>query len=90
MLRAGRRGRAPAGGGDQGLGRDLGGGGTALLVGTDVHRIVDQTALLLEDAELHERMSRPFTPYGDGHASERIAARLCAWLEQRRAEKRCA
>ncbi|MGA6104059.1 UDP-N-acetylglucosamine 2-epimerase (non-hydrolyzing) [Pseudomonas solani] len=65
-------------------------GGTALLVGTDVHRIVDQTALLLEDAELHERMSRPFTPYGDGHASERIAARLCAWLEQRRAEKRCA
>jgi UDP-N-acetylglucosamine 2-epimerase (non-hydrolysing) len=46
--------------------------GTARLVGTDENRIVDETALLLEDAEEYERRSRVHNPYGDGHASERI------------------
>jgi UDP-N-acetylglucosamine 2-epimerase (non-hydrolysing) len=32
-------------------------------------------------------MSRVFTPYGDGHASERIAERLSRWLEETASER---
>lgn len=56
-------------------------GGTVLLVGTDRERIVHHASELLDDAELYARMSRVHRPYGDGHASERIARRLCTWLE---------
>lgn len=58
-------------------------GGTVLLVGTDTDRIVKQSCLLLDDEAHFERMSRVHSPYGDGHASERIATRLCEWLSQR-------
>lgn len=58
-------------------------GGTVLLVGTDTDRIVKQSCLLLDDEAHFERMSRVHSPYGDGHASERIAARLCQWLSER-------
>ena len=47
--------------------------GTLRLVGTDEHRIVRETARLLEDAEAYEAMSAAVNPYGDGRASERIA-----------------
>ena len=48
--------------------------GTATLVGTDVHRIVDATAtLLIQDAAEYERRRRIHNPYGDGLASGRIA-----------------
>ncbi|MGY2340551.1 non-hydrolyzing UDP-N-acetylglucosamine 2-epimerase [Pseudomonas sp. SDO5532_S415] len=57
-------------------------GGTVLLVGTDTERIVKEASLLLDDDATFQRMSRIFSPYGDGHASERIANRLCAWLKQ--------
>ncbi|RKS17052.1 UDP-N-acetylglucosamine 2-epimerase [Pseudomonas sp. WPR_5_2] len=57
-------------------------GGTVLLVGTDTDRIVKEASLLLDDAATFQRMSRVHSPYGDGHASERIANRLCAWLKQ--------
>ncbi|WP_449440797.1 MULTISPECIES: non-hydrolyzing UDP-N-acetylglucosamine 2-epimerase [Pseudomonas] len=58
-------------------------GGTVLLVGTDTDRIVKQSCLLLDDEAHFERMSRVHSPYGDGHASERIATRLCQWLSER-------
>lgn len=60
-------------------------GGTVLLVGTDTDRIVKQSCLLLDDEAHFERMSRVHSPYGDGHASERIATRLCEWLSERSA-----
>uniref|UniRef100_A4XT07 UDP-N-acetylglucosamine 2-epimerase (non-hydrolyzing) n=1 Tax=Ectopseudomonas mendocina (strain ymp) TaxID=399739 RepID=A4XT07_ECTM1 len=58
-------------------------GGTVLLVGTDPVRIVAQTARLLDDAEAYRAMNRVFTPFGDGHASEKIAQRLTRWAQTR-------
>ena len=50
--------------------------GTVKLVGTSADRIVTETELLLNDYEAWKRMSRAHNPYGDGHASERIADAL--------------
>lgn len=50
--------------------------GTVRLVGTDPARIVAESTLLLEDQAEYSRRSRIHNPYGDGHASERIAGRL--------------
>ncbi len=50
--------------------------GTAMLVGTGEERIVEETARLLEDPEEYRRRSFVHNPYGDGRASERIAAAL--------------
>jgi len=47
--------------------------GTATLVGTDVRKIVDTTAALLENACEYERRRKIHNPYGDGMASRRIA-----------------
>lgn len=47
--------------------------GTLKLVGTDEERIYRETLRLLTDSEEYCRMSRAANPYGDGHASERIA-----------------
>ena len=47
--------------------------GTATLVGTDIRKIVDTTAMLLGDAGEYNRRSRLHNPYGDGQASGRIA-----------------
>jgi UDP-N-acetylglucosamine 2-epimerase (non-hydrolysing) len=47
--------------------------GTVTLVGTDERRIVGEVARLLDDETLRDSMSRRHNPYGDGHASERIA-----------------
>ncbi len=55
-------------------------GGTVLLVGTDTAKIVKEASQLLDDEATYKRMSRTHSPYGDGHASERIAKRLCTWL----------
>jgi len=57
---------------------------TALLVGTDPELIVAKATLLLEDAELRRRMSRPGSHYGDGAAAERIAGVLRQWAHSRR------
>ncbi|KJK16677.1 non-hydrolyzing UDP-N-acetylglucosamine 2-epimerase [Pseudomonas sp. 2(2015)] len=62
-------------------------GGTVMLVGTQTERIVKETSRLLDDSEAYQRMSRVFSPYGDGHASERIAERLSRWLEENAAER---
>lgn len=47
--------------------------GTLKLVGTDEETIYRETRRLLTDEEEYRRMSRASNPYGDGHASERIA-----------------
>ena len=47
--------------------------GTARLVGTDTARIVEETRRLLHDADHYDAMARAHNPFGDGHASDRIA-----------------
>ena len=50
--------------------------GTALLVGTDATAITETTNLLLDDEAAYQRMARAHNPYGDGAASQKIAALL--------------
>ncbi len=50
--------------------------GTALLVGTDATAITETTNLLLDDEAAYQRMARAHNPYGDGTASQKIAALL--------------
>jgi UDP-N-acetylglucosamine 2-epimerase (non-hydrolysing) len=45
-------------------------------VGTDEERLFDSVSELLDDPTTYRRMSRIRNPYGDGHASSRIAMRL--------------
>lgn len=47
--------------------------GTARLVGTNEHRIVEEAEHLLDAPQAQRSMARPHNPYGDGKASERIA-----------------
>ncbi|MEP9357600.1 UDP-N-acetylglucosamine 2-epimerase (non-hydrolyzing) [Sphingomonas sp. KR3-1] len=47
--------------------------GTARLVGTDPDRIVSEISTLLDVPSAHSAMARAHNPFGDGHASERIA-----------------
>lgn len=47
--------------------------GTLKLVGTDEDAIYCEFSRLLSDHEEYEQMSHASNPYGDGHASERIA-----------------
>lgn len=52
--------------------------GTVRLVGTDPEKICREALRLLQDGEAYEEMARALNPYGDGKASERIAAALLA------------
>jgi len=54
--------------------------GTVKLVGTDEDRIVKEAIALLEDRHAYDQMARTHNPYGDGHASERIAELVQAFL----------
>ena len=56
--------------------------GTATLVGTDVRAILGAAELLLDDPAEYARRSRIHNPYGDGHASERIAATIRRYFKQ--------
>lgn len=47
--------------------------GTLKLVGTDEENIYNETKKLLIDNDEYNKMSKANNPYGDGHASERIA-----------------
>ena len=47
--------------------------GTLKLVGTNEEVIYNTFKQLLEDKEMYDAMSKACNPYGDGHASERIA-----------------
>jgi len=55
--------------------------GLARLVGTDARRITETVDLLLRDADTYARMATGVNPYGDGHAAERIAARVALILD---------
>lgn len=50
--------------------------GVALLAGTGPERIFSEASRLLTDREAYLAMARAVNPYGDGRASERIAAVL--------------
>jgi len=47
--------------------------GTAKLVGTNPERIVSEISTLLDVPSAYSAMARAHNPFGDGHASERIA-----------------
>ena len=53
--------------------------GTAILVGTDEAAIVRSVEQLLRDRAAYARMAQARSPFGDGHAAERIADALLAW-----------
>jgi UDP-N-acetylglucosamine 2-epimerase (non-hydrolysing) len=50
--------------------------GTVRLVGTDPEKIRSEALRLLNDPQAYDGMARALNPYGDGKASERIAAAL--------------
>lgn len=52
--------------------------GTVRLVGTGEDRIVSEVTRLLDDEEACRRMAQVHNPYGDGRASQRIAAAVLA------------
>ena len=47
--------------------------GTSRLIGTSEETIYTHFSELLENRAEYEKMSHACNPYGDGHASERIA-----------------
>ena len=61
--------------------------GTLKLVGTDSDAIYRETLRLLTDPSEYERMSKASNPYGDGHASERIADAIIAKFADASIEK---
>lgn len=52
--------------------------GTVELVGTGGDRLYREATTLLDDAEAYARMAHAINPYGNGHASDRIAEWLAA------------
>ena len=48
--------------------------GVAKLVGRAPWTIVRESSRLLQDPEAYRRMARGASPYGDGHAAERIVS----------------
>ncbi len=59
--------------------------GTARLVGTDEDAIVEAVTELLDDPEAYAAMARPESPFGDGHASDRIVDALVRHSSSERA-----
>ncbi len=57
--------------------------GTLKLAGTDENVIFNMIDELLSDKEEYEKMARAENPYGDGHASERIADAIIAKFSDR-------
>lgn len=53
--------------------------GTVKVVGVDENVIYENAKLLLEDKDAYEQMAKAVNPYGDGHASERIAKIIIDW-----------
>ena len=56
--------------------------GTVDVIGTDEQVIVDKASRLLSDKSIYDKMAHAVNPYGDGHASERIADILSQKLEK--------
>lgn len=51
--------------------------GGAVLVGTDIRRMVTEAARLLRDDRAYRSMQLESSPFGDGHTAQHIADRLC-------------
>jgi len=59
--------------------------GTAILVGTDINKIVSSSESLLNNHLKYEEMSKAVNPYGDGSSSSLIYNHLIkmeSWLVQ--------
>lgn len=56
--------------------------GTVKVVGVEKDMIFENAKVLLTDEKEREKMAKAVNPYGDGHASERIAKILLSWNEQ--------
>jgi UDP-N-acetylglucosamine 2-epimerase (non-hydrolysing) len=54
--------------------------GNAVVVGTDADKIFSETERLFRDAAHYRAMAKTHDAYGDGHAAERIAGRIAAYL----------
>lgn len=50
--------------------------GVVKLVGANYERIIEETQRLLDDESAYKSMARGVSPYGDGHAAERIVKTL--------------
>ena len=50
--------------------------GTARLVGAEARTIVQSASQLLDDSLAYDAMANAVNPYGDGHAAQRIVARI--------------
>jgi UDP-N-acetylglucosamine 2-epimerase (non-hydrolysing) len=55
--------------------------GTAELIGRDSRAIVKAVRRLLDDEAAYKQRAEAPNPYGDGHAAERIAQRIAAFLD---------
>jgi len=58
--------------------------GTVRVVGTGDEAIFREASRLLDAPHEHERMARVQNPYGDGRASERIAAAIALFFKRNR------
>jgi UDP-N-acetylglucosamine 2-epimerase (non-hydrolysing) len=56
--------------------------GTVKLVGTDQESICREASHLLENTDAYLTMSLAHNPYGDGHASAKIARYLAEQLQE--------
>ena len=54
--------------------------GAVIVVGTDRDKILAASAVLLDDPTAYGRLAQIRNPYGDGCASDRIAARISEFL----------
>jgi UDP-N-acetylglucosamine 2-epimerase (non-hydrolysing)/UDP-N-acetylglucosamine 2-epimerase (hydrolysing) len=59
--------------------------GGACLVGTQAHQIVEQASEWLREPQRLQAMRVAHSPFGDGHAAQRIAEVLCRELPAPRA-----
>jgi UDP-N-acetylglucosamine 2-epimerase (non-hydrolysing) len=50
--------------------------GTVKLIGTNRERVYGAAKILLTDATEYKKMAESLSPYGDGHAAERIVKAL--------------
>jgi len=54
--------------------------GVGVLVGRDPRKIIQEAGRLLTDEKLYRKMCARRSPFGDGHAGERIADAIGRWL----------
>lgn len=53
--------------------------GTVKVVGVEEQNIFENASVLLTDVAEYEKMAKAINPYGDGHASKRIAEAILEW-----------